>query len=186
MVRKNYLTCPAIAIEAEFQFATSNQRLDPMNHQAASLPWNHASWPSQLASLGKVEQLVLVTNMPVVWPPVPAKEREVMGTWTADVESAGSNLKMISVLYLDDRQWYPQPRFRYSYGRYTTMLQAGPLPPPLQGADLATERELGNIISEDTLIWTKVGNRWLTELEKVMFDVEQYREIAAEENLDQE
>ncbi|KAF7968789.1 hypothetical protein HWV62_29304 [Athelia sp. TMB] len=146
-------------------FASSgNGRLDPADHESMSLPWNMACWPSQLSSLRGVEHLILVTNMPVAWPPLRAREREVLREWTADLLSTRSALRTISILHLDDRQWYPKPRHVHSRGRYLSMMSA----------DVAGTADMGDIISEEELLWLDVGGTWMTVYDKWAREAEEY------------
>lgn len=153
-------------IDSHSQFCNvGNMRINPLDHRAAWLPWNLASWPFQLASLGPVKHLIIVTNMPVVWPPVPSEERRVISAWTAHLSSPKSNLQTIRIQYLDGRVRYPRPCVIYAHGRYVEMLRVELMSGYLQVQDVITEIVEDGMLSEDELSWCVTGNRWCTEQE---------------------
>ncbi|KAF7978620.1 hypothetical protein HWV62_45101 [Athelia sp. TMB] len=92
-----------VAAEAYCDYAPSNSRCaNPLDWANDQLPWLSSRWPQQLAALGPVQHFVLVTNIPVVWPPVPEEEVVVMRRWTSQLISAKSKLQSIKIKYFDD------------------------------------------------------------------------------------
>ncbi|KAF7981292.1 hypothetical protein HWV62_34207 [Athelia sp. TMB] len=138
---------------------------DPMDYANDRLPWNNSRWPDQLAALGPVEHLVIVINIPPVWPPVPDEEEAVMSRWTSKLISTGSNLDSIKIQYHNEQIRYTRSRWELSYGRYINLLLKLPLPPYLEGRNFHAMRYEGEIISEEELLWVRTSGGWSRDVE---------------------
>ncbi|KAF7980411.1 hypothetical protein HWV62_38228 [Athelia sp. TMB] len=140
--------------------AMHSRCLDPLDYGNIHLPWNVSRWPDQLASLGPVEHLIIVTNIPTVWPPVPGEERTVMNRWTSKLVSSGSKLESIKIQYHNEKIRYTEPRWQLSSGRYLKLLSMLPTPSCMEGKDYHAMRRSGEIISEEELVWIKTQDGW--------------------------
>ncbi|KAF7968764.1 hypothetical protein HWV62_29360 [Athelia sp. TMB] len=141
----------------------SNQQLYPLvDSNDSSLPWASDMWPTQLASLGPVQNIALVTNMLIVWPPVPDQEEKIMQQWTSELERGNSKLRSIQISYLDDRDFHTRPRWDIARDRYINLLRREPVA-IFAGEDIVAKRQRGEIISEEFLRWEKWDQGWFVQ-----------------------
>ncbi|KAF7983523.1 hypothetical protein HWV62_21072 [Athelia sp. TMB] len=170
-------TMRLIPVEEE-RYYQYNPRFDILDHASFKFPWAEAAWPEHLAALGPVEHFIIVTPMPVAWPPTPAEERITIKRWTAALSESKSKLCAISVLFRDDQEPFLSAGYARGSHRYIFMLEAEEPEPYFQGVDLARVEAYGGIISDNELRWVKMGERWSSvELESfAMFEARSARQ----------